>query len=176
MFGPDGKCGTNPALGGLIDDTGDNCALVNNPAQLDADGDKVGGNNAVSPTVYAGCDNCPLTYNPDQADGDLDGVGDACDFDDVDNDGIPNDSDLCPQVPDEGHCDNGGGDACSFVGTPGTPASPLPACSGGNAAHCIAGQKDGTAPRDRLVRALSSRAWCLNMDGTPRRMSATTAR
>jgi hypothetical protein len=137
-FGADGVCGFNP-VSGLIDDTGDNCALVNNPAQTDYDGDKVGGNNAISPTVYAGCDNCPLTANPDQADGDLDGVGDVCDWDDVDGDGVDNFVDNCPEVPNEGFCDNSG-NACSFHG------GPLPACAGGNAAHCQPGQAGGVGP------------------------------
>jgi hypothetical protein len=47
----------------------DNCRLVYNPDQADADGDNVGD----------ACDNCPYTSNPDQWDSDGDGVGDACD-------------------------------------------------------------------------------------------------
>ena len=43
-------------------------------------------------------DNCPNDYNPNQEDFDGDGTGDACD-DDVDNDGVPNGSDICAFTP-----------------------------------------------------------------------------
>jgi hypothetical protein len=108
LFGPDGVCGArrhcsnNPALvctvngdcgagtclAPTIDDLGDNCATLYNPAQADQDSDKVGDI----------CDNCPFLSNPDQADIDLDGVGDRCDYDDVDNDGVANSVDNCPDV------------------------------------------------------------------------------
>ena len=111
FFGADGLCGYNPSTQ-AIDDTGDNCALVYNPLQNDADGDKVGGN--VGGGVYLGCDNCPFLYNPSQDDGDLDGVGDACDNDDVDGDGVNNSTDNCPDVanPSQDVGAGGRGDAC----------------------------------------------------------------
>jgi hypothetical protein len=46
----------------------DNCPLVFNPGQNDADSDALGD----------ACDNCPAVFNPQQADSDQDGVGDAC--------------------------------------------------------------------------------------------------
>ena len=52
-----------------VEDSVDNCPLVENPSQLDADGDGLG--NA--------CDNCVRVANPGQEDADGDGVGDDCD-------------------------------------------------------------------------------------------------
>ena len=73
------------ADGDGVADASDNCPLVANPAQEDFDGDRSGD----------ACDNCPATFNPTQRDLDRDGQGDACD-DDLDGDGVPNDSDACP--------------------------------------------------------------------------------
>lgn len=69
-----------------IPDADDNCPFTPNPDQADTDGDGVGD----------ACDNCPLIFNSNQADVDGDGVGDACD-NDIDDDGIPNESDPCPR-------------------------------------------------------------------------------
>ncbi len=92
----------------------DNCALVFNPAQHDADGDLVGD----------ACDNCPQLANVDQTDSDLDGVGDPCDqcpgqpggdASDPDGDGVTNCTDNCPLAanPGQGDADADGiGDAC----------------------------------------------------------------
>jgi hypothetical protein len=68
-----------------INDTGDNCEDVANADQADGDGDGYGDV----------CDNCPEKDN-NQIDTDLDGMGDECD-DDIDNDGILNARDECPE-------------------------------------------------------------------------------
>jgi hypothetical protein len=83
----------------------------------DTDGDGIsdgaadGGASPGAP-VTAGPDNCPLTSNADQADADGDGLGDICDPDD-DNDGVPDASDQCPGVPDDGDTDGDGVPDCA---------------------------------------------------------------
>lgn len=65
-----------------VSDGADNCPLVANADQADADADGLGevcdaddDNDTISDLV----DNCPLAANVDQADFDADGVGDVCD-------------------------------------------------------------------------------------------------
>ncbi len=113
---PDGTPGT-PAGGCSAGPSGnDNCRLVPNTDQHDADGDGLGdvcdddydgdgikddgdmsgvaGDNPCTGGDTTNCDdNCMIVANPDQSDVDVDGTGDVCDPD-ADNDGLTNDEEI----------------------------------------------------------------------------------
>jgi hypothetical protein len=130
---------------GVIDSE-DNCPLVFNPEQEDADvngyGDACDDAMFISPCCGPECsldsdgdsvpdvyDLCPYTPNPDgmidNLDSDGDGVGDVCDStNDFDEDGVPDSEDNCPRVynadqanSDPGECDQYG-DACDLCTDP----------------------------------------------------------
>ena len=84
-------------------DVDDNCPLIGNADQADADNDGLGDvcdTDDDNDGILDAQDNCPLTPNPNQADADGDGIGDVCD-DDADNDGVPNALDQCPDTPED---------------------------------------------------------------------------
>ena len=95
---------TPDADGDGVDDTADNCPLVANPNQEDADGNGVGDaceHDADGDGWEDSLDNCPAVANAAQTDTDSDGLGDACD--------------NCPAVANSTQADadgDGVGDAC----------------------------------------------------------------
>jgi hypothetical protein len=89
-----------------VPDVEDNCPLILNTGQSDADQDFVGDD----------CDNCVAVFNPDQVNCDDDEFGDACDPEvDCDLDSVSDYSDNCLGVYNPGQEDtdsDGRGDPC----------------------------------------------------------------
>lgn len=121
---------------GVFDDY-DNCPMVANPTQANADFDREGDacDSSTSSTdtdrdgVPDAGDNCPMAANPMQEDSDHDGVGDACDMvsdPDTDNDRIIDSRDNCPRNANPMQEDtdmDGVGDACDPTPTGMAPFS-----------------------------------------------------
>lgn len=114
-----------------ICDSADNCRLVENADQSNADFDAFGDacdlcagsgtSDADRDGRCDGNDNCPLAQNLSQQDSDLDNVGDACDACygsgtiDTDRDGRCDRNDNCPVTGNPGQSDadgDGWGDSC----------------------------------------------------------------
>ncbi|MFT4570963.1 MAG: hypothetical protein ACI91F_001841 [Candidatus Binatia bacterium] len=107
-----------------IPDVDDNCPLIANTDQADADSDGTGDvcEDADGDGIPDVADNCPLIANTDQADADSDGIGDVCE--DADGDGIPDVADNCPLVAntDQADADSDGiGDVCDDADGDGIP-------------------------------------------------------
>ncbi|PRP93645.1 amidohydrolase family protein [Enhygromyxa salina] len=115
----------------------------NGPTADDQDGDGIPNDVDNCPSVFNPVFNVPFPLWEDQPDFDLDGLGDVCDPcpanegdvcegpdpDDSDGDGVPNDTDNCPQDPNVDQADaddDGKGDACDDCATanPGNQACP----------------------------------------------------
>lgn len=110
---------------GVFDDY-DNCPMVPNPTQANADFDREGDACDAATSVTDGDrdgvpddgDNCPMAPNPTQEDTDRDGHGDACDMTndpDGDTDGVPDARDNCPMAANPMQQDadmDGQGDVC----------------------------------------------------------------
>ena len=93
--------------GDTIFDLDDNCPLVSNTDQFDADADSFGDacdEDLDGDTIVNLDDNCPAAANGDQANADSDASGDACDLDD-DGDGINDPDDNCPLVANADQAD-----------------------------------------------------------------------
>ena len=121
-----------------IVDAEDNCPLVANPDQEDADasgyGDACEAMEFISPCCGPECfldsdgdlipdalDLCPWTVNLDGFEGNMDSdgdsVGDGCDdSDDFDGDGIPDLEDNCPRIPNPGQENSDSTDECDVHG------------------------------------------------------------
>ena len=147
----------------------DNCPLVRNLSQANADGDNLGdacddnsdgdpilddgdgslasGDNPCTGGVTTNCDdNCPAVDNATQADADGDGVGDACnETQDADGDDFKDTLDNCRVVANPTQADTNpnttGGDACDTL-------------DADNDTVCVGGMPPVTCAKDAMGAAL----------------------
>ncbi|MEN8134876.1 MAG: MopE-related protein, partial [Thermodesulfobacteriota bacterium] len=111
-FGAAGACGST--TGDLWADNSTDCNdadATENPAviwyadgDLDTYGDPASSNvcsRAAGTDVTDNLDNCPAVANPDQTDSNYNGIGDACDQADTDGDGIRDQDDTEPLIPND---------------------------------------------------------------------------
>ncbi|XP_072048976.1 uncharacterized protein [Amphiura filiformis] len=83
-------------------------------AQVGCDRCPSGTSTAATGSIFADCRECQYTDDRNELDNDQDGQGDACDDDD-DNDGVSDEPDVCPFIPNANQEDrdrDGVGDAC----------------------------------------------------------------
>ncbi|HSA59933.1 MAG TPA: thrombospondin type 3 repeat-containing protein [bacterium] len=119
----DGKC-----VSGDTTDCDDNCILVANATQADADADGIGDAceagaipDSDGDGIIDSVDNCDSVASTDLTDTDGDGQGNPCDDDD-DGDTVNDGSDNCPLVANTDQADadgDGTGDACDTPTVPG---------------------------------------------------------
>ena len=108
-----------------IADVQDNCRLIANANQADANGNGIGDACEVAGQrdqdgdgIPDAQDNCPLVANPNQSDLNGNGIGDVCDTGgqlDQDGDGVANATDNCPVTANANQADGDGdgvGNAC----------------------------------------------------------------